>query len=107
MFSGERPGAGASRTFGANGECTRHLNTGTAHLEPRSGRRRVRRPISHEVKCHIECCNRTTRFRYPTQSPVAPASYANPYAAYKLREYHDAKSRVSERPEKDYTQGLI
>ncbi|VVD62593.1 hypothetical protein PCE31107_00185 [Pandoraea cepalis] len=64
-------------------------------------------PISHEVKCHTECCNRTARFRYPTQSPVAPASYANPYAAYKLRAYHGAKSRVSERPEKDYTQGLI
>jgi len=63
--------------------------------------------ISHEVKRHIECCNCTPKnVRFP-QSPVGRMSYANPYATYKLGWSHDSKSRVSERRENDYTQGLI
>lgn len=38
---------------------------------------------------------------------MAPMSYANPYPTYKLRGCRDWKYRVSERPEKDYTQTLI
>lgn len=44
---------------------------------------------------------------YRAQSLMVPSSYDNPYATYKLRGCRDSKSRVSERPEKDYTQTLI
>jgi hypothetical protein len=64
-------------------------------------------PVSHQVKRHTECCNCTAKIGHRTQSLVAPMSYANPYATYKLRACHGSKSRVSERPENDYTQTLI
>ena len=63
--------------------------------------------ISHKVKRHTECCNRTRKFGDGAQTLVASMSYENPYPTYKLRGCHDLKYRVSERPEKDYTQTLI
>lgn len=66
-----------------------------------------RAAVSHEVKRHTECCNRTRKIALRTQSLMASVSYANPYATYKLRGCHGSHSRVSDRAEKDYTQTLI